>query len=141
MRQCLLKRLRLPPGALHVRIGPAGDHRSLGVAGDLNGDGAHATADAWWTIGAPAEVLAYVSGHRPTGSTANGTGSTADSRTGTSSNLLGFDWPSLDSNVLGDRQLQVTMPLGHGETGIMAEAIDWVVLRAWVRESRPGSRR
>jgi hypothetical protein len=129
----LLKRLRLPSAAVRSRIEPAGDNRYLTVSPGLDGDSAHALAYSWWTIKeSPADVLAYVRAHPPAGSTASGSGSSGDSQTGTSSSLLGFQWPSVD-NVLGERQLQVTVTsLGDGETGIMAEAqSDWMVLRSW----------
>jgi hypothetical protein len=129
----LLSRLRLPEGAKRAGAEPPGDNGYLKPSPGLDGDSAHATASGWWTIDArPGAVIAYVSAHRPAGSTPSGTGSSGNSRTGTSASMVGFQWPTV-GNVLGERQLQVTVTaLPNGRTGIIAEAqSDWVVLRSW----------
>lgn len=129
----LLKRLRLPAGAVRLRLEPSGDNGYLKLSGELDGDSAHATAAGWWTIEEPpSAVIAYLGGHRPAGSTASGTGSAGNSHTGTSASILTFAWLPR-GNVLGERQLQVTVTvLTDGKTGIFAEAqSDWTVLRSW----------
>ena len=129
----LLGRLRLPAGAMRDGTEPSGDHGYLKRSPGLDGDSAHVTASGWWTIDArPSSVIAYANAHLPAGSTQSGTGSAGNSRTGTSASMVGFQWPAV-GNVLGERQLQVTVTtLPNGETGVLAEAqSDWVVLRAW----------
>jgi hypothetical protein len=128
----LLTRVRLPAGVVPTGVEPRGDHGYLKLSGDIEGDSANALTHAWWTTTEPArEVLAYVKSHTPAGASQSGTGSVSDNRTGGSSEMVGFDWPAVNS-VLGDRELQVTVSaLTGGRTGILAEAqSDWVVPRS-----------
>ncbi len=128
----LLTRVRLPAGVVSTPVEPRGDHGYLKLSGDIEGDSANALAHAWWTTSeAPSEVLAYLKSHVPTGASQSGTGSVSDGRTGSSSELVGFEWPAVGP-VLGDRELQVTVSaLPGGRTGILAEAqSDWVVPRS-----------
>jgi len=127
----LLTRIELPAGVVPAAVEPRGDHGYLKLSGDIQGDRANALAHAWWTSSdSPSEVLAYLKSHVPAGANQSGTGSISDTRAGTMSQMVGFEWP-VAGPALGDREVQVTVSaLTRGRTGILAEAqSDWVVPR------------
>jgi len=128
----LLTRVKLPAGVVPTAVEPLGDHDYLKLSGNIEGDAANAVAHTWWTTSdPPSKVLAYLKSHVPARASQSGTGSESESRTGTSSQSVDFNWPAVGP-VLGDRELQVTVTaLTGGRTGILAEAqSDWLLPRS-----------
>lgn len=128
----LVKAARLPAGAVPVAREPSGDNGYLKPAQAIEADSAHALSHGWWIVSAPvSRVVAYLNAHRPPGSSAAGTGSAGDTRTGTSAQMVSYAWPAVGV-VLGERELQLTVTsLPGGRSGVMAEAqSDWIVPRS-----------
>jgi hypothetical protein len=128
----LVTKLNLPPGATRVGSEPAHDHGYLHPLPKLESPLATATAHAWWTVhGDPRSVIAAIEADPPAGATQTGTGSGADSKTGTSELEVDYSWPPV-TGVLRSRLLQVTVTsIGDGRTGVLAEAQSvWIVPRS-----------
>ena len=127
----LLTKLVLPTGATGLASRPAGDHGYLKPLEALERDMAHAVAHEWFSVpGTPDELISYVRAHPPAGGRVFTTGSIGNAFTGTSAQILYFQWPSV-AGVLGSRELAITATALSGSvTGVLAESqSDWIVLR------------
>lgn len=127
----LLTKLVLPTGATGLASRPAGDHGYLKPLEALESDMAHAVAHEWFSVpGTPDELISYVRAHPPAGGRVFTTGSIGNAFTGTSAQILYFQWPSV-AGVLGSRELAITATALSGSvTGVLAESqSDWIVLR------------
>ncbi len=126
----LLRRLRLPPGAVSSPTEPTGDGGHLKPMPSLNATSAAVDQHAWWQVaGSPSAVLAYIKSHRPSGSKLDGSGELYNKGALVDQSLT-FEWPPV-RGVLAERELSVTLTaLPGGATGALAQAQSvWIVPR------------
>lgn len=126
----LLARLRLPFGAVLVSHEPVGDAGVLALPALGQGTSDVVDHHVWWRLSkTPADVLAFVKAHRPSGSKKVTSGSGGGLRQ-PSSEFVGFGWPPV-AGVLGTRWLLVeVVRLSDGSTGVRADAqVMWIIPR------------
>jgi hypothetical protein len=126
----LLARLNLPTGATGASSEPAGGGSALAHPASTPGTPNLVDQHRWWVVAAkPDQALAYVEAHPPAGSKKVGWGSGGGPGGPTVSSVT-YGWPAT-AGVLGTRQLVVELVrLGHGRTGVRADAQDvWITPR------------
>ena len=143
----LLGEVSLPAGATESSSEPA-DEGLLAHAGAGAPDTPNLVEDhAWWTVpvspvpGSRAEVMAYIRGHPPSGSTLISSGS-GGGRGSTAFESVTFAWPAV-AGVLSMRWLVLTAAqLPHGSTALRVDAeVVWVTPRPASERIPAGARR
>jgi hypothetical protein len=127
----LLRRLRLPPGAVSSPAEPSGDGGHLKPVQSLNATSAAVDQHAWWQAPeSTSALLAYIKSHPPSGSKLDGSGELYDNGALVDQSLT-FEWPPV-RGVLGERELSVTLiALRGGGTGVLAQSqSNWIVARS-----------
>jgi hypothetical protein len=138
----LLMELPLPADATQSAAEPSGDESVLAHSGSFPATPNLVDDHAWWVLpGAPAEVLAYVNAHPPTGSRVSSTGWGNEGAHLTHVESETIEWPAI-VDVLSTRQLVVeVVRLSNGSTGLRADAeVVWVTPRPASETIPPGSR-
>lgn len=124
----LLATVRLP-GGIH-RIATLPGFARVFAGSDPRGGRYNASDERFWTTTDSGQsIIDYVRAHRPAGSISLGTGSGGDTRTGTTSLEVMFDWPS--TSDLYNRSLDVTVVApARGNAVVVAQSqAFWIVPR------------
>lgn len=129
----LLAELPLPPGATQSSTEPAEDDSLLAHPGAMLTNPNLVDDHTWWVLpGAPADVLAYIRAHIPTGMTRL-YGSGLEGPNVPDNDAEAFGWPPI-AGVLSTRWLDVNVvQLPDGSTGLRADG-----QAVWVKP-RPAS--
>jgi hypothetical protein len=138
----LLTELSLPANASQSAAEPSGDESVLAHSGSFPATPNLVDDHAWWLVpGAPAEVLAYVNAHLPSGSRVSSTGWGNEGAHLTHVESETIEWPAI-VGVLSTRELVVeVVRLPNGSTGLRADAeVVWVTPRPASETIPPGSR-
>jgi hypothetical protein len=134
----LLRRVKLPAGAMPSSREPGGDGGVLGSPPFSEGVQNLIDRHGWWTVNEPPDqVLGYITSHPPYGGVKNTTCSGGGNQPSWS--CVGFGFPAR-AGVLGFRELTVkVVGLGNGRSGIRTDAqVQWIIVRPAGERVPPG---